>query len=239
MSTQEATLQCIDAIKNRSRAGSAKSAEAAASTISPSHFRPQKRVSKNKLYDIEVVEENGSQVKVHYCGYGPEYDEWKPRSEVVYTKPSFSPSNQQYSPITDLACAIKKHLQPSRSEDPEVRIQVPCDDESFQALREVGVIRSEGRGAEKYGINDYHDLDEILGENWYLRIVNSAGDFSYAILATISFHLSKARPILEYEVVKKTDNTLDFLPTYIEQSNSLVFKFVRGDGNKKKLMDFI
>ena len=76
----------------------------------------------------------------------------------MYTKPSFSPSNQQYSPITDFACAIK-NLQPSRSEeDPEVHIHIPCDDESFQALREVGVIRSEGRGAEKYGIND-HDLD--------------------------------------------------------------------------------
>ena len=108
----------------------------------------------------------------------------------MYTKPSFSPSNQQYSPLTDLACAIKKHLQPSRSEDPEVRIQVPCDGESFQELREAGVIRSECGGAEKYGVNDYHDLDEILGENWYLRIVNSAGDFSYAILATTSFHLS-------------------------------------------------
>ena len=153
MSTHEATLQCIDAIKNRSRAASAKSAEAAASTISPSHFRSQKRVSKNKLYDIKVVEENGSQVKVHYCGYGSEYNEWKPRSEVVYTKPSFSPSNQQYSPLTDLACAIKKHLQPSRSEDLEVRIQVPCDGESFQELQKAGVILSECGGADKYGVN--------------------------------------------------------------------------------------
>ena len=101
-------------------------------------------------------------MKVHYCGYGSEYDEWKPRSEVVYTKPAFLPSSQQYSPLTNLACAIKKHLQLSRSEDPEVRIQVPCDVESFQSLQGVGVIHSEGGGVKKYGINDYHDLDEIL-----------------------------------------------------------------------------
>ena len=96
MSTQEAALQCIDAVKNRSRAASTRSAEAAASTISPSHFRPQKRVSKNKLYDIEVVAENGSQVKVHYCGYGSEFDEWKPRSEVMYTKPAFLPTSSTH-----------------------------------------------------------------------------------------------------------------------------------------------
>ena len=103
-----------------------------------------------------------------------------------------------------------------------MRIQVPCDAESFQSLRGVGVIRSEGGGVEKYRVNDYRDLDKILGENWYLRVVNSAGDFSYAILSMISFHLSKTRPILEYDV-KKADSTLQFSPTYIEQSNSLIF----------------
>ena len=72
------------------------SVEAAASTISPSHLRPQKRVSKNKLYYIEVIDENGSQVKVHYCGYGSEYDEWKPRSVVVYTKPVFLPASNTH-----------------------------------------------------------------------------------------------------------------------------------------------
>jgi hypothetical protein len=48
-----------------------------------------------------------------------------------------------------------------------------------------------------------------------------------------------AYAILEYEVEKKEDGTLQFTPAYIEQSNILVFKFIRGDGNKQKLTDFI
>ena len=50
----------------------------------------------------------------------------------------------------------------------------------------------------------------------------------------------KGRPILEYGVEKKDDGTLQFTPAYIEQSNIVVFKFVRGgDGNKQKLADFL
>ena len=82
-------------------------------------------------------------------------------------------------------------------------------------------------------------MDEVLGKNWHFRVVNKAGDFSYVTLQTVSFHLSKCRPILEYDVEKKDDGTLQFTPTFIEQSHSLVFKFVRGDGNKQKLADFL
>ena len=46
-------------------------------------------------------------------------------------------------------------------------------------------------------------------------------------------------PILEYEVEKKEDGTLEFTPAYIEQSHIIVFKFIRGDGNKHKLADFL
>ena len=56
-------------------------------------------------------------------------------------------------------------------------------------------------------------------------MVNPIGDFSYAILDTIRFYLTKGRPILEYNVSQKGDGTLDFIviPMHnIEQSHSLL-----------------
>ena len=39
----------------------------------------------DRLYAVEVVEKDkeGGKVKVHYLGYGPEYDEWKDEEEIV------------------------------------------------------------------------------------------------------------------------------------------------------------
>ena len=106
-----ASLQCLHAIKNRqAREMSARSVEAAAVadfTLPPRTVRDKQ----NKLYDIEVVEEAGTQVKIHYIGYGREYDEWQPKSEIVLNKPAFSSKEEEpYSLLTELACSIKKSL---------------------------------------------------------------------------------------------------------------------------------
>lgn len=39
----------------------------------------------DKLYAVEILEtdEERGRVKVHYTGYGPEYDEWKREGEIV------------------------------------------------------------------------------------------------------------------------------------------------------------
>ena len=148
-------------------------------------------------------------MKVHYCGYSSQYDEWRPKAEVSYAKPTFQPSDDPYSTLTELACMIKKRLLPRRSDDPEVRIQVPCDLPSFQELQCLAVPCSGANHAvgdeckTQYTIEHYEDLDDVLGKKWHLRVVNEVGDFSYVILETISFHLSKSRPILEYDVSKK------------------------------------
>lgn len=69
-------LQCIEGVKNRVRAPSTKAIEASLSNVRLP--RPKKTETKNKLYDIQVVAENGTQEKVHYIGYDSKYDEWKP-----------------------------------------------------------------------------------------------------------------------------------------------------------------
>ena len=236
-------LQCIQSVKNRTRTSSAKGLEA---TVSHCDLSPPRRKnsSKNQLYDIEIIDQDGSRVKVHYIGYSSEYDEWKPKTEVKYVAPTFtSVTDEPFSPLKELACSIKRKLLPCRSGDPDVRIQVPCDITSFTTLQELGIPRSKSTGRDccksEYTLRQYSDLDSVLGEKWHLRVVNEVGDFSYVMLETISFYMTKGRPILDYSVEKDDSDELVFKPMYIEQSLLLIFKFVRGDGNKRKLLSFL
>ena len=80
--------------------------------------------TKKSCMILKWWKKRGLRVRIHYTGYGSEYDEWWPKSEVILNKPGFLPS----SSLTlrwQLACSIKKSLKPSRSEEPEVRIQGP------------------------------------------------------------------------------------------------------------------
>ena len=48
-----------------------------------------KTASPNHLYPLRVVEEDEERklVKVHYEGYSANYDEWRPRSEIIDLQP--------------------------------------------------------------------------------------------------------------------------------------------------------
>ena len=121
-------------------------------------------------------------MKVHYSGYSEEYDEWKLKSEIQYIKPHFDQDDDDFSPLTELGCAIKRKLLPSRSGDPEVRVRVPCDLASFRALKELGIPQTGdnargGANNQHYTIRDYKSLNEVLGKKWHFRVVNKASDF--------------------------------------------------------------
>ena len=236
MSDSDTSLQCIDTVKRTPRAPSIKNIEAAA--ISPSHSKghhQRKRESKKRFYDTTIVEEKGSQD-----------DERKPRipkPEAMSKKPKLDNSciGQDYSPFTELACSIKKRLLASIEDDPEVIIQVPLNFTSFRFLQERGILRLQrGRsGTELYTIREFSDLNDLFGEKWHMRIENILGDFSYVILETVSFYFSRSRPIMEYEVEKGDDGMLKCIPVCMQQSNSVVFTFVRGDGNRRELLEFL
>ena len=148
---------------------------------------------------MEVVEEKEALVKVHYTGYSRHFDEWNPKEEVVLNRPNFQKSTEQeWSAITELACSIKKPLLPSRSEDPEVWIQIPCDGVTFQLLQSKGIAvgaKVQTGSSQKYTISSYSDFDELLSQRWHIQVVNPVGDFSYVILKTVCFYLTKHRPI--------------------------------------------
>ena len=98
-----ATLSCLDTVKNRER-----------STSVSYHDVPlprKERVNTNKLYEIEVIEEDleSDKVKIHYVGFSNKYDEWRCRDEIVICPPkttSCAPRPNFFFSI--LACAIKK-----------------------------------------------------------------------------------------------------------------------------------
>ena len=172
-------------------------------------------MNSNTLYDIDILEEDGAQVKIHYKGYHHTFDEWRPKDQVVLKKPEIAPVD--FHPITELACQTKKRLLPSRHEDPAVRIQVPGSEEAFEELASTG----QKKGS-KYSISAFSDLTPILGDKWYLRIANRNGDFSHVILSTVEYYLAKPHTLTEYEALLSEDGTITFEPVYIEQCYSIV-----------------
>ena len=227
-------LSCFTSLKERTRAPSSLGLEAAAQEKATVRLN-RVRENPNQLYEIEVLEEE-DRIKVHYTGYSSRYDEWLRRSEIVFKPPKQHAHEPDFSLLSVLACSIKKSLTVSRKADSAVRIQLPFDMTEFQRLVEKG----KSLGNSRYGLQSYSDINELLGDKWHLRIININGDFSYVILETVSFYLIRPKPIIEFDVENSGDSTnLRFTPVYIEQGYSLVFKFVRGNGNSKKLSKFL
>ena len=186
------SLSCIDSVKGRTRRSTARIREAVASQ-SLAVPRPSGGTNVpycrgcNYLYDVEVIEEE-HRVKIHYVGYGPSSDEWIRKSEIQY-KPianSFiEPPDEVALALSTLASSIKQKLVPSRKhEDPAIRIQLAMNKNTIQLLRQHGRSLGKQRGQEVYGISEYSDLDQLLEEQWHMRINNTSGDFSYAIKET-------------------------------------------------------
>ena len=65
-----------------------------------------------------------------------------------------------------------------------------------------------------------------MGKNWHIRGLNDKGDFSFVICDSVHFYLKQLKPIIDYERDKDK-----FVKITHIAGKSLVFMFVRGDGN--------
>ena len=56
--------------------------------LSTVHFpRPKSVRNTDNLYELKVIDDvYTSRVKVHYVGYGSEYDEWRDKADIVNLK---------------------------------------------------------------------------------------------------------------------------------------------------------
>lgn len=183
------------------------------------------RVSVDKLYPITVLEKDGGRVKIHYDGYGEEYDEWRNEGDIVLpTKPEIYKPFELYR---ELAYQIKLALDSKGRHDPQVRIEIPFDKLLFEGgLKQAGIFLHTSRGYDVYSIKQYTDLTPFLGSNWHIRGINERMNFCYAELSSVLFYLYKRKPLLDFTVEGKQE---------IDAGHLLVFKFVRMDGVQENL----
>ena len=67
----------------------------------------------------------------------------------------------------------------------------------------------------------------MLGAKWDERILKEYGDFAFVIRGTVRFWVWERQGIKEFKLIGGK-----YEESVIEEGNSLVFTFVRGDGNR-------
>lgn len=202
-----------------------------ADTKLPRVQRCTKQTNSEKLYAIEIVEDNGEQVKIHYTGYSSKHDEWRSRGDIVDPSSTDTNEPERYQPFDvhlHLAYAIKSSLTSGRDRDPAVRLEVPFDKLLFQGgMRAAGKLLQVVRGEEHYGIEEHADLVPFLGDRWFVRGLNVHLDFCAVLAETVVYYLHKKAPLIDH----LSGDT-------IHGGYVLIFKFVRFDGVKDQLSNF-
>ena len=81
----------------------------------------------DSLYPISILNEDEQDskghVKIHYEGFGSEYDEWKDPTELINIATPYV--SETYDLHQDLALRIKSALMGTRKSNPCVRISLP------------------------------------------------------------------------------------------------------------------
>lgn len=131
-----------------------------------------------------------------------------------------------YAPFhlhNELAYQIKLSIRPSTRADPDVRIEFPFDG----GLQQVGKLVKSSRGHDIYTIRRYSTLDPLLGQQWHLRVLNRAKDFSYVILETVQYYLHRRVPAQDAIDDERS----------VDGGYLLVIWFVRGDAVERNWED--
>jgi len=181
------------------------------------------------LYPVIVTNQYNKQghVRIHYVGYGNEYDEWRVLEGLVQLSPPCV-FNETYDLHQELAWEIRSTLTSSQKSDPSVKITIPFDKQFFdEGMASKGYVHKATKQITRYRIHQYSDLDDILGINWHFSGLNSARDYCFVILNTTEFHVSRRRPITHFI----PDSNGAAIKTSTPRGYVQHFTFVRGDGN--------
>ena len=192
------------------------------------------------LYRLRVLERDEDRVKVRYIGYGSKYDEWRRLEDIVDLVDDDNSDegdlrlldSKQLSPVAkfclfeELACTIKSSLFSRRKGDPLCSIDMSFDCLHFEALVRRGMRKGTKGKTEIYSLSSLSKLDDLLGERWYIRGLNRAGDFCYVEPDTVRFYLKSPKQKCDYQL--QQDGTIKM--KYFGVKHHLVFQFVRSDG---------
>jgi len=79
-----------------------------------------------------------------------------------------------------------------------------------------------------YGLSSLSKLDDLLGDRWYIRGLNRAGDFCYVEPGSVKFYLKTPQQKADYQM--QEDGSMKI--QYFGFKNQLNFQFVRSDGTQ-------
>ena len=178
------------------------------------------------LYPVTVISDLSERVRIHYIGYGSQHDEWRNKDDIL---PVTSPclTTEKFDLHQELAVKVKSSLLGGRKSNPAVKITMSYDLDTFnEGLGRCGYVTKTVRGVKHYKIQQYNELDHILGPNWHYRGINAAGDFCYVVPESIEYYLNRHRGIVHYV----PDENCKPVRTIMPHGYSLTFKYVRADG---------
>lgn len=194
--------------------------------------------STKKLYELEIIDQkvvNGeSMLKVHYIGWSRKFDEWRVPSDVVDIPQSLIKSSAEIETRfkSELQIAVKESLHCNRKCDSLVELSIPLPRDTFKVMTDCGVQISSKPG--KWTLHELTDLNEVIGKDWYYRIVNRFSDFSYVKKGSFTYWLAERPPLHEYNF---SDSGLS--SKFTHRGFALKVKFVRGIGNKFDFESYI
>ena len=234
MSSAINTCPCVT-VQNGGFRG--KTREEGSEKTSPKNCEKMKATD-SKLYEVEVIEidKAANRVKLHFKGYSEKYDEWRPYDEmklpVIWFEQMSKPTDASFD--DRLHREIKRKLYSGRREDPEVRIEVPCDEDVFSRSIAMVAFKSTERNKVIYRLHSNEKLDECIGLKWSERIMNENGDFAFVVPGTVRFWLASRNPIVEFKLIGDK-----YIRSEIDDGHQVVFTFVRGDSNRKGYKDMV
>ena len=212
-----------------------------------SHYNPTVE-SNDELDRICIIDEDveNSLAKVRYVGYGSDFDEWKARDDIVELSDSESdcdlreqPSStiQRFCLFEELALRIKELLISSRKGNPVCRIVMSFDRMSFDSLviRGTAVPKAGRSRRQVYTVSHMTKFDNLLGDRWYIRGLNAAGDFCFVTPGSVKLYLRETKRRIDYQL--QSDGTM--LKNYFGKGYCLVFSFIRSDGTSAQWNDVI
>ena len=131
--------------------------------------KKKSKTDKN-LYDIEIVQVDKERkpFKIHFVGFGNQFDEWRDFSTsgeqfpFVRVERSFVPGEESLEDRRHifhghLYRAIKRKMWSSRREDPEVRIELPIEPDVFSCDLGRATKSNFQRGKKVYHVQNINE----------------------------------------------------------------------------------
>ncbi|KAJ8031260.1 hypothetical protein HOLleu_27936 [Holothuria leucospilota] len=195
----------------------------------------------NTPFEIEVLEEIADQSRIHYKGYSSKWDRWVPTNELIISQPAKGPQHLISANIrlellrNSLGEAIKDRLISSKTDAPDVKFFIDCDEDLFPSLpfiKEEYVKRS---GTFKNYLVPDGIMSRFLGKGWNYRIHNHRREFTQVVKDSFLACLTRKRSCKEFVMLENGRLVEQITP----RGTQLACSFVRNDGNSLNFKDFL